>query len=163
MVTTRINTKILCITDPLMERIGKRLVANFSIEPAMVLGQRGYDFFIKKSVLHQHQIVQDKMLPHPEMWVKGFLTEPKRRAIQKVAVDIIARSLKITIAPIPENEMLAVTIRKWLEQSVERTTKRQGLKSKSSKGSGSWWKSLRRRQRSPMVISKYTPHCSPPI
>ena len=99
------NKKILDKTDPLMLRIGKRLVSNLPIESAIILGKRGYDFFIKESVFHQHQIVQDEMLYHPEKWVKGFLTEPQRKAILDVFVRVISRSLKIPLAPILENEM----------------------------------------------------------
>jgi hypothetical protein len=89
-----------------MDRIGKRLVANLQIESAILLGRRAYDFFIEKSVFHQHQIVQEEMLPHPEQWTKGFVTEPQRRAILDVFVRVISRSLKTTIPPpIAENEM----------------------------------------------------------
>ena len=45
------------------------------------------------------------MLYHPEKWVKGFLTEPQRKAILDVIVCVISRSLKIPLAPILENEM----------------------------------------------------------
>ena len=97
--------KILDKTDPLMLRIGKRLVSNLPIESAIILGKRGYDFFIKESVFHQHQIVQNEMLYHPEKWLKGFLTVPQRKAILDVFVRVISRSLKIPLAPILENEM----------------------------------------------------------
>jgi len=97
--------KILHNSDPPMERIGKRLVANLPIESGIALGQRGYDFFIKKSVFHQHQIVQDEMLPHPERWLVGLVTEMQRSVILDVIVCVMSRSLKISISPILEDEM----------------------------------------------------------